>query len=122
MAQRFDVYEVSLELVVAMRLVVERVKQHDRDLAAQLKRATSSVPANIAEGQRRVGRDRIHLWRIAEASANEVRCEIEVAVAWGELDPAIAEPARHLLDRILAMLWRLTHVSPAAATRTPATP
>ena len=111
MAQRFDVYEVSLELVTAIRPVVEQLRLHDRDLATQLKRATSSVPSNIAEGARRVGRDRIHFWRIAAGSAGEVQSQLAIAVAWGDIDGASVNASLALVDRILAMLWRLTHAS-----------
>ena len=109
MHKRFDVYEVSLELVGAMRPVVERVKLHDRDLALQLRRATSSVPSNIGEGARRAGRDRTQFFRIAAGSANEVRSELSVALAWGDISAEMIQPALALLDRVLAMLWRLTH-------------
>jgi four helix bundle protein len=108
MAQ-FDVYEVALDLVRAMRPVVERLRLSDRTLAAQLKNATSSIASNIAEGSRRVGKDRYHLWSIAAGSAKEVRSHLEVAVAWGDLDDVALASVGEPLDRILAMLWRLTH-------------
>jgi hypothetical protein len=34
---------------------------------------------------------------------------LRVAVAWGDLDEPDAAEALGLLDRVLAMLWRLTH-------------
>ena len=55
--KRFEVYEMALQMIRALRPAVERIRQRDRDLAAQLKRAGSSVPGNIAEGARRVGQD-----------------------------------------------------------------
>jgi len=48
--KRFEVYEMALQMVSALRPAVERIRLHDRDLALQLKRAGSSVPGNIAEG------------------------------------------------------------------------
>ena len=63
---------------------------------------------NIAEGRRRVGKDRTHLWRVALGSADEVRVALRTAVAWGDLESRdIAEPLE-LLDRVIAMLWKLT--------------
>jgi len=107
--KRFEVYEMSLNMVQAMRPIHARIRQHDRELAVQVKRAASSVPANIAEGARRQGADRLHHYRIAAGSASELRSHLAVAIAWGDLDGGAPATALALLDRILAILWRLTH-------------
>ena len=107
MAQGFQVYDAALALVAALRPVLERLKKQDRSLADQLRRAASSVALNIAEGNRRAGQDRVQFFRIAAGSAPEVRAAIEVGKAWGSLEAAPAAEAE--LDRVLAMLWRLTH-------------
>jgi len=99
-------------MVSALRPAVERIRLHDRDLAQQLKRAGSSVPGNIAEiaeGARRAGQDRLHHYRIAAGSAGELRSHLAVAMAWGDVDQATVTPALALLDSILAIPWRLTH-------------
>jgi len=44
----------------------------------------------------------------AAGSANETRAALAVAVAWGYLTPAQAEPASSRLDRVIAMLWKLS--------------
>ena len=67
------------------------------------------MPLNIAEGSRRTGKDRLHFWRIAAGSAAEIRTALRVSEAWGDLDPRKTSNAHELLDRILAMLWRMTH-------------
>jgi len=100
---------MSINMVKAMRPVHNRIRQHDRDMAAQVKRAASSVPANIAEGALRQGADRLQHYRIAAGSASELRCHLAVAAAWGDLDGTAADTVLGLLDRILAILWRLTH-------------
>jgi four helix bundle protein len=107
--KRFEVYEMSLDMVQALRPVHARIRQHDRELAVQIKRAASSVPANIAEGARRQGQDRLHHYRIAAGSASELRSHLAVAIAWGDLDRDAAVTPLGFLDRILAILWRLTH-------------
>ena len=45
----------------------------------------------------------------AAGSANETRAALRVAVAWSYCGEKDAEPALALLDRIAAILWRLTH-------------
>ncbi len=68
-----------------------------------------STSSREREGRRRHGRDRIHLWRVAAGSADEVVASLRVAEAWGHVDAASIAPALGLCDRVLAMLWRLTH-------------
>jgi four helix bundle protein len=105
----FDAFEVALELVQSLRDPLVALDQRDPSLAQQLRRAAASVPLNLGEGRRRCGKDRIHLWRVAAGSAGEVLAGLRTAEAFGYLTPASAAPALGLCDRVLAMLWRLTH-------------
>jgi four helix bundle protein len=109
MPRRFDLHDVVLQLIAALRPLVERLRQRDRDQALQLKRAANSILSNVGEGSRRQGRDRLQHWNIAAGSAGEVRVQLLAAIAWGDLEPDPAAPALELLDRSLAMLWRMTH-------------
>src|SRR5262249_46737290 len=103
----FIAYEVSLELIRNLREVVPAVKAFDRDPADQIRRAASSVSLNLAEGQRLTAGNQRRHYEIAHGSANEVRATLDVAAAWGWIDGA--EPQRKILDRLLALLWRLTN-------------
>ena len=103
----FIAYEVSIELVHALRNLVPTIKRHDRDLADQIHRAATSVALNLSEGQRLTGGNQRRHYEIAHGSANEVRAAIQVAEAWGYVDDVAA--VRHTLDRLLALLWRLNH-------------
>ena len=106
---RFHVFDVSLELICCLRDLIARVRQHDGDLAKQLRRAAASVPMNISEGNRRRGKDRRHLWLVAAGSADEVRSCLLISEAWGYLESGDLEESLELIERLLAMLWRLTH-------------
>jgi four helix bundle protein len=66
------------------------------------------VAANVAEGNRRTGRDRLHLFRIAAGSADETRTHLRVAEAWGYVTMDDVDTSLQLADRELAMLSRLT--------------
>jgi four helix bundle protein len=105
----FDALTIALELIAALREPLTTIRRADRDLAEQLRRAASSVALNISEARRREGRDRSHLFRVAAGSAAEARAALDVACAWGYVDNAAMARARSLMDRELAMLWRLTH-------------
>ena len=105
----FHAFNLSLSLIRRLVPVVGRVEQRDRELGKQLRTAASSVALNLGEGRKRTGRDRLHLWRIASGSAEEVRVALHVAAAWGYVDDDDIAPALDALDPILAILWRLTH-------------
>jgi four helix bundle protein len=103
----FISYDVSLELVATLRPLVPLIARHDRDLADQLRRAASSVVLNLGEGACSLGGNRSkHFW-IAQGSASEVKAALHTAVAWGW----VGHPGTALavLDRLLALLWGLTH-------------
>ena len=102
----FIAYEVSLDLIRTLRPIVPAIKKHDRDLADQLRRAATSVSLNLGEGRRREAGNQRHMYEIAHGSAGEVLTALEVADAWGYVIDHAA--ARALLDRLLALLWRLT--------------
>jgi len=105
----FDALEVSLQLIQALRAPVTKLQQHDRAETAQLTNAANSIAHNVSEGRRRVGKDRVHLFRIGAGSADEVRTALRVAIAWGWLEQDDVSEALALVDRVLAMLWKLTH-------------
>ena len=107
MNQRFQAYDAALAMVAALRPVLAQLAKGDRALTDQVRRAASSVALNLAEGNRRNGQDRMQFFRIAAGSAAEVRAALEVAQAWGMIDTAAVAEAE--LDRVLAMVWRLTH-------------
>jgi four helix bundle protein len=105
----FEVFEVAVELVAALRAPVASIAAHDPDLARRLRRAAASVPLNIGEGNQRFGRDRTHHFRIAAGSAAETVAALRVAQAWEYADREPLASALALCDRVKAMLWRLSH-------------
>ena len=107
-AHKLIAFEVALKMIEAIREVVAVVRKHDADLARQIVRAASSVTANVAEASHRVGKDRLHLFRVAAGSAEETRAHLRVALAWGYVTPAEIEAPTKLLDRELRLLSGLT--------------
>ena len=105
----FQAFEVALEIVRSLEQSLAVLDRRDPDLARQLRRAAASVPLNVSEGNRRRGKDRIHLWRVAAGSADEVAASLRVAEAFGYVQAAGTARSLELCDRVLAMLWRLTH-------------
>ena len=91
---------------IAITLVM-RVPAPLRSIADQVIRSASSVPANLAEGHGRTGRDRLHLWRIAYASANEVDTHLRLLAEAGAVNKTRATTAIETFDEVRAMTWRL---------------
>ena len=89
-----------------------RVSAPLKPIADQIIRSASSVPANLAEGAGRSGRDRFHHWRIAYGSAKEVDTHLRLLIHAGTLDTDRAASALQLFDDVRAMTWRLLHPKP----------
>ena len=90
----------------AIRLVM-KVPTPLKSIAEQAIRAAASVPANLAEGAGRCGRDRNNLWRIAYASAKEVDSHLRLLAAAGAIDAARTERLLTAFDEVRALTWRL---------------
>jgi len=103
----FIAYEIAKELIVSLRPIVPAIKRHDADLADQLRRAAQSVLLNLGEGKKFANGNRRKHYEIAQGSANEVKAALDAAEAWGWLD--VRGPEWALVDRLLAVLWKLTH-------------
>jgi four helix bundle protein len=121
--KNFVAYTNGLELVRALRPIIEQLRRHSSDAANQVERAGTSLILNLAEGSRRHGRDPLRFYMIASGSASEILGALDVAAAWGW--PLDDQHARALLDRERRLLWGLTHpetaqpAKPAAGAQLP---
>ncbi|MCP4899501.1 MAG: four helix bundle protein [bacterium] len=106
---QLEAYTVALEAAVSTLAIVRTVPAPFKTLADQLIRAASSVPANLAEGHGRFGRDRFNHWRIAYGSAKEVDAFLHLLAGSGSIDSTKADAVIQLFDRVRAMTWRLLH-------------
>jgi len=87
--------------------LVLRVPAPLKSIADQVIRSASSVPANLAEGHGRTGRDRVHFWRIAYASAKEVDSHLRLLERAGVVNTGNVARVLETLDQVRAMTWRL---------------
>ena len=106
------VYRKAIEAAGTAIALAIRVPAPLKSIADQVIRSASSVPANLAEGHGRSGRDRIHHWRIAFASAKEVDCHLRLLTQSGVIDRRRAAGSIQLFDEVRAMTWRLLHPNP----------
>jgi four helix bundle protein len=105
----FIALDTALDLITALRPIVPAIAKEDRELADQIRRAASSVPLNLGEGQRSAKGNKQKHYAIAHGSANEVKVALRTAQAWGLVQESALVGPYQILDRLLAMLWGLTH-------------
>ena len=109
--RRLDAWNSSVDLVMAIYQVTERLPKEERfALISQLRRAATSVPSNIAEGAaRQTKKEFAHYIHIAQGSLSELDTHLEIARRlqyvpdedWKKLDSQIER-----IDKMLSGLLR----------------
>ena len=100
-------HDKALEAAGESIALAMKVPSPLKSIADQVIRAANSVAANLAEGQGRIGRDRMHFWRIAYASAREVDSHLQLLARAGAVDSRRAAKALATFDEVRAMTWRM---------------
>ena len=100
-------HEKALEAAGDAITLVMRVPAPLKSIADQVILSASSVAANLAEGHGRTGRDRLHFWRIAYASAKEVDSHMRLLARAGAINRIRTERTLSTFDEVRAMTWRL---------------
>ena len=108
-ANQLIALSTALEAAGIALAIARRVPDPLKSLADQVVRSATSVAANLSEGHGRSGRDRLHHWRIAYASAKEVDTHLRLLAGAGAVDVGRARVALELFDQVRAMTWRLLH-------------
>ena len=106
------VHHTALDAVKALAPIVRTVARHDKSLADQMRRASSSIVLNVAEAEGNDGGTARARFHTAAGSTKETRAALELAIAWGYVTAARPEEADTLLDKTAAQLWRLLHPRP----------
>jgi four helix bundle protein len=104
----FDALEMALETLARLVPVETRIRRKSSSLAKQLANASESIALNLGEGRLRRDGDRRRHFEIAAGSASEVTVALRIAVAKQYITTAEAAEVEVVLDRVRAMLYRLT--------------
>lgn len=105
----FETAVVAREVGRSIREPMRAIRKRDAELGDQIQRAVISAILNVNEASRRVAKDRVNRYRMAAGSAAEVRAALELAIDWQYVDEREVAASLGLLDRLLALLWRLEH-------------
>ena len=81
--------------------LVSRVPTRFKSIADQVVRSASSVPANLAEGHGRFGKDRAYHWSIAYGSAKEVDTFLRLLLEVNVIDSSSTGKLSHSLTRFV---------------------
>jgi four helix bundle protein len=100
------IYETTVRVLQGLKPVVAEIETHDRDLARQLRRASTSVLLNISEGGGSRGGTRRERYRNALGSARETGACLDAAVALGYVE-SVDGALLTALDAVRATLWKV---------------
>ena len=100
------IYDDMLEVIRALRPLLVAIERRDPDLARQLRRASSSVALNLAEGSGSFGGTRTTRYRTALGSARETLSCLQVADAFGYVETT-PNNLHNLMNRVLGTLVRV---------------
>jgi len=107
--QRLDVYRCAIDFFAFAATLAEATPRGYGHVADQLRRASLSVPLNIAEAAGRVsGTDAARHYGIARGSAMECAAVMDALRALKVIDDERYAHAMELLGRIVAMLTKLS--------------
>jgi len=104
-----DAWKAAMDLTVMSYGVVRRLPQEERyALSAQIRRASVSIPSNVAEGQS-CGEDGryLHHVRIALGSVGELSTELEIVLRLGFASESELATVRGQLTRTRQLLFGL---------------
>lgn len=106
--ERLDVYQCALRFAALSFQILENMPRGHGELTDQLKRATISIPLNIAEGAGKpTDGDRARYHAIARGSAMECAAIVDLLHLQSLVQPAVADEAKALLVRVVSMLTKL---------------
>jgi four helix bundle protein len=103
-----DAYKAAIEFLALAAGLIERYPRGYGPMADQLKRASLSIPLNVAEGYgKRSADDRARFYDIARGSAHECGAIFDASKVLGFVDDETYARGKTLLHRIVSMLVKL---------------
>ena len=117
--QNLDVWKKAIDLTVCVYAATETFPRDEKfGLTSQIRRATVSIAANIAEGAaRRSAKEFRNFLSIAQGSASEVETELLIAYRLGYLSKLEFETLVAKLEEIGRMITGLSQYLSKRATK-----
>jgi len=102
-----NVYDRARRVVRELVPLLHTIRECDKSLAEQLKRAAQSVVLNIAEARGNDAGNARARFSTACGSAKEVRAALNLASDWGYIKAHMATHLDERLDEVCAITWCL---------------
>ena len=98
------VWQQSIEMVTSIYLMTQSFpKEETFGLVSQLRRASVSVPSNIAEGYARgTDKEKLHFLRMSSGSMSEVETQLLLSLNLGYID----QEKYNELSEIVTSVWK----------------
>lgn len=107
MGTKMNVCEKARDVLRELAPFLQVIREQDKSLADQLKRAAQSVALNIAEARGNDAGNARARFSTACGSAKEVRAALNVASDWGYIEAHMATRLDTKLDEVCAITWCL---------------
>jgi four helix bundle protein len=104
------IWQKGIELTTTVyRLTQQFPRQETYGLSAQMQRAATSIPSNIAEGYGRLGRREYRQFlSVARGSNFELQTQLEIARSLGYCDNTLLERAQSLSEEVGKMIYAIS--------------
>ena len=100
--KKLDAYKIAKEFTIYVYSLIKKFPATEQyAICDQLRRASVSVPSNIAEGMGGMAiKERIHFLEIAYASMVEVLCQLDISESLGYITNDELNSAEEISDRL----------------------
>ncbi|MBO4719766.1 MAG: four helix bundle protein [Prevotella sp.] len=100
--KKLDAYKIAKEFTIYVYSLIRKFPPFEQyALCDQLRRATVSVPSNIAEGMGRMAiKERVHFLEISYASMTEALCQLDISESLGYITLEELQNAEEISDRL----------------------
>jgi len=106
--EKLDVYQCAIDFLAVTVQVAENLPRGYGSLADQLKRASWSIPLNIAEGCGKTRPDdKKRFYAIARGSAMECGAILDVCEKLQVIEVSLFQNGKTLLIRVVSMLTKM---------------
>jgi four helix bundle protein len=103
--ERMEVYRLSLEFILIVKRIIESLAVGQSDLADQLRRASTSISLNIAEGAGEFSKkEKARFYRMGKRSATECAAVLDIWRTLGLISNEEFSSGRSVLLRVVSML------------------